>query len=363
MRRYSLAALLAVIVFAGLLPAGVTAAPVMTFGLEGDGLMLRSNCVGGRGPINAAVHVVWKSAGGSVKAAVDLTTGSGGSWGYCSPSNQLRVGDTIRATSGSSARTFTMRDVTLNGNRVTHRFSGIGLPGATGDLWFHSGIFADFYENYQVVADSQGHWSFPDGAYGGIDATIDWVTTQGDWLHAAILVPYVDVTIGRATTEGGSSALSAVSVNLRDPATNALRGRATATSANWGFFSGSFRDAAGDLVAVRVGDRVVSPIASSLDWHVPEITGSADVANDLVAGKCFSTEIEANFAVARVYRTGEFRGIAISDVDANGEFTMDFGRTEPDLMYDPANIKHGDRIRVSCYYDTYDIVNFAFRVP
>ncbi len=362
MRRALMAATLAATVIAALLPAIVTAAPVMTFGNGYSGLMLRSHCISGNGPANASVHVVWKRTDGTIKAIVDVTSDQSGGWGYCSAARRLGVGDTIRASAETFARTFTMPNITLNSNRVNGSFRGIGLPGATGELWYHAGIFADYFEGEPVTADSQGRWSFPEGANGGIEASVNWFTPQGDFLIAQTVVPYVGVTIGRSALEGGSQALSDVSVRLRDASTNALLGTGNATTDDYGFFTSTFEDSSGDPRSVHVGDRVVSSIASNLDWHVPAISGTADTVNDLVNGNCGSTEIDPMFVMVRVFRTGVARGIAIVDVDSNGDFEADFnGRPFP--YYNPANIKHGDRIVLRCYYDTYDVVSFPFQVP
>jgi hypothetical protein len=365
-------AVIAATIVASLLPATVTAAPVMTFGNGSDGLMLNSNCISGGGPANAAVRVVWKSAGGAIKAVVDVPSHQDGGWSYCSASRRLAVGDTIRAKTGAFDRTFTMPNITLTGNRETGAFRGRGLPGATGDLWYHAGIFADYYENAQVTAGSDGRWVLPEsegsGASGGIEAEVYWTTPQGDFLIGRAVTPYVEVTIGRPFASGGTQAYSSGVVSLRDPLTNALRGRVTATSDDYGFFDGRFMTSSGQPVNTRVGDRVVSPLSPSIDWHVPNIEGSADVANDMVDGRCYSTEIEPLFAIVRVYRTGNQRGFAMGNLDATGAFEIDFGRRES-FFYNPANIKHGDRIVISCYYDSTsdesadDIVSFPFRVP
>jgi len=324
--------------------------------------MLRSNCLNGQGPADSTAHVVWKSAAGSIKAVVDVATTSWGAWDFCSASRRLAVGDTIRARSGPYARTFTMPRITLKANRVSETFRGIGLPGATGELWFQAGIFADFWENEPVTANGQGHWSFAGGASGGIPAYVDWATAKGDFLTAQMVVPYVGVTIGRAAIEGGGRAFTDATVKVRDGSSNALLGWSTAEVDVWGFFSDSFKDSAGHKVAVQVGDRIVSNIASNLDWQVPGISGEADVDNDVVYGQCGSTEIVPLFAMVRVFRYGKIRGVAIVNADENGEFAADFVGT-PGPWYRPANIKHGDRIVIGCYYDTYDLVNFPFRVP
>jgi hypothetical protein len=48
--------------------------------------------------------------------------------------------------------------------------------------------------------------------------------------------------------------------------------------------------------------------------------------------------------------------------DEDGNFDVNFGR-RPTLLYDPANIKRGDRIVVLCRLTTGDNVMLPFRVP
>jgi hypothetical protein len=367
-----LAASVAVLLLAGVLPATATAAPVLTFGASEDGLVLRSNCIRGRGPADSTVRLNWKSATGSIKAVVDVATSWWGSWSFCSAAKKLAVGDTIRARSGTADRTFTMPNITLTANRDTNTFRGRGLPHETATLWYHAGIFADFYEDVPVTTDGVGRWSFtdPDGesASGGTEAEIHWMTAQGDYLTARLMVPYVHVTIGRSLVSGGTVNMGRAVVNLRDPLTNDLLGRATTTSDEYGSFVGRFLDSTGDPVNARVGDRVVSPLANSIDWHVPNIEGSASPATDIVEGRCYSTEIIPMFAILEVFRTGHQRGFAYVNLDENGAFEIDFWR-KPQFFFDPANIKHGDRIVINCYYESNggeivdDIVSFPFLVP
>src|SRR5262245_17063425 len=81
MRHVVLAATVAAVILAGALPATSLAAPVMLFGRsDGGGLMLRSNCISGRGPAETTIAVVWKRASGLVKANVGVTTNASGDW-------------------------------------------------------------------------------------------------------------------------------------------------------------------------------------------------------------------------------------------------------------------------------------------
>jgi hypothetical protein len=368
-----LAASVAALLLAGVLPATAAAAPVLTFGESWDGLMLGSPCIRGRAPVDSAVRVVWKSATGSIKAVVDVTANAGGAWSYCSATRRLAIGDTLRAKSGTAERTLSMPNISLTANRDTDTFRGRGLPNRTATLGYHAGIFADFWEDVDVTADGAGRWSYSgeEGdaiATGGIEAEITWTTAKGDHLTARTITPYVRVTIGRSFVSGGNQALGTAVVNLRDPLTDQLRGRATTISDEYGSFTGSFVDSAGDPVKARVGDRVVSPLADSIDWHVPNIEGSASPATDIVEGRCYSSDITPYFAIVEVFRTGQQRGWAYVGLDELGAFEIDFWR-KPAFFFDPANIKHGDRIVINCYYDSTtdeivdDVVSFPFRVP
>ena len=177
-----------------------------------------------------------------------------------------------------------------------------------------------------------------------------------------MVTPFVKVSLDGSNTSAGGAATRSAVVKLRDPATDSLRGRAVVKFDEYGTGDGQFLDSTGAPVTARVGDRVVSNVVAGLDWHVPNVTGSADVDNDLVIGKCYATEISPMLAVVRTYRAGKARGYVFVTTDQSGTFTADFtGRPTPGRQ--PANIKHGDQVTIECYYETGDIVAMEFLVP
>lgn len=358
------AAMAAAVVLSLVVVSHVGAATPITFGSsDGGGLQLGSACINGWAASNAAIRIVWKSSSGSLKARVDMTTSIGGTWRYCSDTKQLRVGDTIKAVVEGTSRKLTMPNVSISSDRSTE-FHGRGPASQDGDLWYNAGIYADYQQHVTVSSDATGRWSVltESPLMGGLGAEVDWATPQGDYFTAWMFTQYVKVTLGTAGVEAGGAAAATTTVKLRDASDNSLRGRAALSFDGDGLAEGQFVDSAGQPVNVQPGDRVVSQLAPGLDWHVPDVTGSADVDNDLVSGQCYSTEISPLWAEVRIYRTGGAIGFAVADTDANGGFTADF-TSRPAPFYDPANIKHGDQVTIGCYYNTGDIVAMEFLVP
>jgi hypothetical protein len=358
------AAMAAAVVLSLVVVSNVGAATPITFGSSEDsGLQLGSACINGWAASNAAIRIVWKSSSGSLKARVDMTTSIGGTWQYCSDTKKLRVGDTIKAVVEGTSRTLTMPNVSIASDRSTE-FHGRGPASQDGDLWYSAGIFADYQKHATVSSDATGRWSVlaESPLMGGLYAEVEWNTPQDDWVGARMETPFVKVTLGASNVSGGGEAAGSAVVKLRDPSSNSLRGRAVLKFDGYGTGDGQFVDPNGAAVSVRVGDRIVSKLVAGLDWHVPDVTGSADVDNDLVSGQCYATEISPLLAEVRTYRAGKAHGFVLVDTDANGVFTADFnGRPTPGR--DPANIKPGDQITIGCYYNTGDIVAMEFLVP
>ena len=114
---------------------------------------------------------------------------------------------------------------------------------------------------------------------------------------------------------------------------------------------------------VAVGDRVVAlSLASDLHWHVFDVTASADVAANTVSGTCgnhLAPDVD-------IYRRGNDVGSSVAmyaDVDDQGNFFVDFNGRHGSIGFDPANIKHGDRVVVACPVLTGDVIQYVFRVP
>jgi len=365
-RLWWFAATLGALLLAALMPASAAAAARITFGQSDSlGLSIGDSCVSGRAAADSIVKVVWKSASGDVKARASVNSNILGDWRHCSDgSHVLAVGDRIKAADDIGSRTITMPRVTLVGDRVNNLFRGRAPAGSMGRIWWHSGIFADYYEFEDVAARSDGTWRFrPYSDFdliGGIYAFVDWRSAKGDYFSAGGMAPYVEVVLGRSTFSGQNRPGRESNVALRDPDTGARIARGTAVADTHGAFAGRLRDDQGDPIAVMPGDRLISTIASDANWLVPNIDGAANAGNDHVSGICHGPGLTET-AVARVYRTGRQRGYAFLQLDGAGAFEIDFSGRET-LGFDPANIKLGDRVTIACLHETGDWVVLEFRV-
>ena len=122
-------------------------------------------------------------------------------------------------------------------------------------------------------------------------------------------------------------------------------------------------DSHGHLASVAVGDHVTAhSLSSDADWIVPDIQASGNPANDVVSGVCEQTGSVSDLGHVDVVRPGHVRGRAYVGLDATGHFSWDFGG-QPSPGFDPANIKHGDKLVVGCMIDTGDWVQRSFMVP
>jgi hypothetical protein len=283
----------------------------------------------------------------------------------CSDDATLRAGDTIKVRDELGVRTLTMPLVTLVVNRVTDVLRGRGPANSDGYVYWHAGLYADFYHSQEISSDAEGRWSFApeeEDIIGGINAEAEWTSPKGDRYFIYGVAPYVQVTLGRAGVSGGASPGQSVLFKLRDPSTATLKGTAEVVGDEYGSLLGQFESSQGQPTPVLAGNRVLSKVASDLDWIVPNVELTANVASDLVSGRCASTDINPLFVEVSVYRTGVQRGFALDGIEPDGTFAIDFDQP-PDMFFDPANIKHGDRIEARCVYDTGDIVRLVTRVP
>lgn len=346
--------------------AGAGPASNIRFGHgEFDGLMLGDHCIHGTAAASANVGLTWRSAGGTIKEKTSvLSSTGGGHWRYCAAVTTLVVGDSLKANDGASQRTFTIPLVTVKVDRVANEFRGRAPANSNLTLWSHVGRFSDFYERNEITSNAQGRWQYDDGydIPGGADAYLDWVNDIGDSVTAFGVGPRVDVTVGSSDFTAYINPGQRIRIQLRDNATDAIKAIGTAVARDSSFVGGVFRDSAGHRVPVSVGDRVVAlKVADDLNWNVPFIEATADVAEDTVDGYCHDADNPSNSVIVMVRRTGHVRGFAHEPVDSTGHFEVDF--RDPGGFGNEANIKHGDKLLVQCLLPTGDTVAQLFLVP
>lgn len=324
------------------------------------------SCVSGNSTASESVTVVWRDRAGGLKA--QGTAPSNGFWALCAADQSavIRIGDTIKVKDSTYTRKLIVPDFSLNIDRVSDLFSGTGPASRTIKVAYAIGLFNDNEQSYNVRVGTDGHWSYdphqdlPGGQY----ASLRWTTPHGDELELSGSSPTLTVTLGRSAFSGYTAALTDVRVALRDPATSTRKATGTATSDGYGQFGGTFHDANGAAVPVSAGDRLRGlSFAADLNWIIPNVEGTADVATDFVYGRCFDTGVSDYFAQVRVLRPGGFRGASwVFRADETGAFAVDFSQPD-EFGHDHVNIKHGDRVVIACYQTTGDIVQLIFRVP
>lgn len=357
-----LAAVLALVALVA--PGAAFAVTSISFGHEDDGLFAGATCLNGRATPSSSLHLVWKSAGGSVKANVYTPVSSGGNWNYCSSSRHIVVGDVFKANDGSSTRQFTMPNVTIVVDRAADLYRGRAPANSDMKLIFHAGIFADFYQQVDLTSNSMGRWQYADPIVGGIDAYVEWYGPNGDVVGAHDAAPTIGVRVGSSTFTGTANPGQSIRLVLRDGISNERMAVGTAVADENGDFTGTFRNDAGDPFLLGNLDRVVGlSVASDLDWVVPVIQATADVAVDTVSGTCQDSGYLSDIVTVDIRRSGNVVGYSMfNNVDGFGEFEIDFSEPET-LGFDPANIRHGDRIVVRCMLDMGDWVQKTFIVP
>jgi hypothetical protein len=370
LRTFAGAPVLAVAIALALLaPASVSAGgSSIRFGTDAfEGLMAGGNCIYGWASPGSTVNLTWRSSGGSLKAqgSVPADTDSG-HWEFCATGVELVRGDRLKANDGSTQRTFKMPHVTLKVDRVANEFRGRAPANSMLTLHSHS-LFSDFYESTDLNANAQGRWQFDNDGNdvpGGTDAYLDWFGPLGDTVTAHDTAPEIHVTVGRAEFTGFVRPGLEIRLELRDNSTDAVKAIGNAVGGEFGEVRGQFRDLAGHKVPVSVGDRVVAhALADDLDWNVPAIEATANVATDVVNGACRDAGNPGGLAIVEVNRAGGRRvGFSIVGVDPSGEFEVDFGGS-PNPFHNPANIKHGDKLTVKCMLGTGDWVHQTFLVP
>jgi hypothetical protein len=251
-------------------------------------------------------------------------------------------------------------DLSARVNRVTDRARGTGPAQQIVKVGWAGG---DVFEQRRVRVRADGTWSFqlPFDVRGGQSITLDWKSAKGDTVNTGGSAALMVATLGSARFIGNSSKPFADVEVLIDGVND---GSWSGQSDHFGQFTGRFRRATGELIEVAAGDHISAPsIASDLDWVVPDVQISADATTEMVVGQCAGT-----LAVVELFRTGHRRGFVLAVPGLSDEFEFDF--SDPfasdhvtGLSANPANVKHGDRLRVQCILGTGDRVLLETVVP
>ncbi len=241
-----------------------------------------------------------------------------------------------------------MPNLTATIDRVTDTMSGRGPAGSKLRIECGGSPFGQFEPcqyTKNVTANGSGNWSqhIPIDLFGGFTMSVKWHNDFGDIVYRWVTTPWFEVFLGQAQWSGVGSANSSPSILVQD-ASSAQKGTDTATAGPDGSFSGFVRDNADHKVNIQPGDHVTSDIASDAEFVVPDISATANAANDHVRGQCELTDTYGGVFV-EVYRSGQLVGAALGGA-SDGTFNIDFGHASPTTH--KANIKVGDQVLVKC---------------
>jgi len=298
-------------------------------------LVIGSSCIHGRSAGNAQLNLIWKDAAGHRKAKTSVPSSSTGFWSYCSNDGDLvRIGDRVRVGDGTMSRLFVVPVLSLVIDRVDDNFKGRGPAGDYVRLYCeYVNGFEPCVLSWKLKVSSQGKWSFnPPNWFdvvGWQSMGVRWKSATGDFVWLSQHGPYVDVAIGSPVVRGATRANAIATVVLRRAGSNDVVATAVTRADPDGDFTAKFRNANGQKVKVRVGDRITSDVAPDEDWIMPNVTGDADASSDTVTGTC----PENSFFVR-------------AESGSEGDFTWpeDDGTFQLDFQFD-----QGDVLRVSCF--------------
>jgi len=332
---------------AGALLMVAAAAPVSAATPPQFQVSIGDNCVRGMARPNASMHLVWKDADGAVKANQVITVTDIGEWVFCARATTLVAsGDRLRATIGSTTRTFTVPQLSIRINRETN-IKGTGPAGASLKVYCgsHAWEFEPCTNWSTVIVNGKGKWSLGWRFAGGESTIVRWRDAMGDRVDASATAPFVIVTLDKPRFLGVYHRNSTATVQLFEPSFDGLLavGRA-AGAATDGSFVGKLRDPEGRLYATTPGDHMLANIGPNADWFVPDIDATASAATQIVSGECVErgTALSGGFKV-QLYRNGRFVD-SVAHLWDPGPWEFNWNE---DTSFS-SEIRPGDKLTVMC---------------
>jgi hypothetical protein len=362
---------------AGLLLALVPAATLAATRPITFQLYMATSCIGGRASDNATLKVVWRNAAGIIKLKDTYFANSSGYWEACAMNPNtfeprlLKIGDRLKVTVGTTSRTFVVPTLTLNLDRVNNVFKGKAPAGTTVRLNYATGLFSPYMESKNVVANSDGRWSYRKAGFGirgGLYAYIRWHSAKNDRITIDGVAPYLTATLGSSRVTGTTKPKTTVKAKLFNATTMAQRATAAGTADKHGRFSIRLRDSAGNAVPVKAGNRLRAlSVASDADWIVPGAQVAGDASTEVVTGRCRDAGTRAGaYRLEVITPGGDSRSEALGNLDAGGYFEIDFKdpfSSDGVIWYYGSDVRSGDTLQLGCLQTTGDWVQLRQPVP
>ena len=307
------------------------------------------SCVLGYAQPNASLHLLWKSGSGRLKADHVIAVLDYGYWSYCAGARTVvQAGDRLKATIGRSTRTFVVPQLNAWTNRVTGVIRGTGPAGSTlkvgcGSTWYP--VFEPCINHKTVIVSATGKWSVRWPSDGGDTHPVTWRDGVGDKVEVSATTPFITINLGRSTFEGSYIAGRIATVQVLDASMSVVKAFGSAVAdALSGSYKGTWRDASGTIYTIVPGDHIVSNIATSPEWVVPDIQATASASAQSVTGRCIAGSPVWSMQ-ALLYRHGkQIDNVWIEPDDYDtGSFTVDWTQ---EAGY--STLERGDKLMVMC---------------
>ena len=346
-RSALVAALTAALV--ALAPAGsVSAGP--SFGFD---VVVGTECLDGFGPANALHTIRLFTPQGDLRASTRTTSDETGAWSACFGDHAIFAGDKVRASSGSSARTWAIPRISMNITRTSDIIRGRAPASSSFTLTvLHTEGFKGASSHPRAItAAANGAWTtdYTDeiDVRGGDTVRLDYVAGP-DRVTLLSVVPYMTVYRANNVVRGWLLPGRAATIFLTD-ATGRLRGRAfVSTSLTLGRFE-SFLHTPGGLAAYpRQNDRVTADFARDAAFVVPNVVVLGSAASDSVSGVCLPGR---PYQVQARRADGSGSATATGVTGTDGSFSASLAGS--------IDIQPGDRVEVVCKFPTGDQVGRA----
>jgi hypothetical protein len=353
---------MAALVLGGMLSglfAGVAAAAKQPITFQ---IFIGDSCVSGTAKPNSFLKVIITDRSGIQKGRGAVETDPEGNWSACLQQGirPMAPGDKVAVTDFETGQKRSFKVPTLTGrvDRGSNVVSGKAPTGTTVELEafdFRFDLWGEQYDAVREVVASGGSYSYDfDNAgvdiKGGASVVIRWRSGADVVMVGRFqIAPYVVLTLGQSDFAGASGPNKLAQLTLTGGGGVVARGNGVGSYGDTTFY-GDFADDDGERYFVKGGEQLSAPmLGAAASWRVPQIAGRADVATDVVSGRCFAN---GRFVTLAQGPGGLGYGLGFGTARADGSFSVD--------LTDQVDIAKGFRVGVLCYSAEGDEISQEF---
>ena len=325
-------------------------------------IFIGDSCVSGRAKSNSFLKVIITDRSGIQKGRGAVETDTDGYWSACMQQGvrPMAPGDKVAVTDFETGqkRAFTVPTLTGKVDRGTNVVSGKAPTGTTVEVEafdFRFDLWGEQYDSVQHVVSNSGSYSYDfDKAgvdiKGGASVVIRWRTGADVVMVGRFqIAPFVVMSLGQSDFAGASGPNKLAQLTLSRNGGVVARGNGVGAYGDSSFY-GDFADGDGERYFLRGGESFSAPVLGAVSsWRVPQIAGSANLADDTVSGRCFSN---GRFVTLAEGPNGSGYGLGFGTAKADGTFSVD--------LTDQVDIRKGFRVGIVCYSAEGDEISQEF---